>query len=215
MTQKWRTSSYTVPVTSTLVGDHLVDLDDGVETALTHYYGDTDPSIGASWGADQLGVYWLDSTNVLGNGGDDLGIVVKRWEKLDTTPTYGWRTLGLRSYTPLAAITNKLDLADQGDVAFTDCDLTADTSAKAISVLLMVSVEDSAPGASVYAAFRKNGVTADAREIRVYPQVAGIHNTAMVMVDLDAGQVLEYSIEASGADTFNLRADIVGYWERG
>ncbi len=215
MTQKWDTSTYPKPGVGTVGGDHLIDLDDGVDTAVTHYYGSTDPSSGASWGAAQLGILWFDSTNSVEAGGDDLGLVVKRWEVLTDTPTYGWRTLNLRSYTPLEPNVNKLNLADQGDVAFTDCDLTTETSARAVAALLMVTVEDSAPGAAVYVAVRKNGQEADAQTRRVYPQVAGIFNSAMIVVELDAGQVYEYSIEASGADTFNLRIDVLGYWERG
>jgi hypothetical protein len=214
MTQKWRNSGYAAPDADTVATDAVLDVKDGVDSAVTHYYGTTDPSSGASWGADQMGILWYDSNNVMSAGGDDLGLVVKRWEKLTTDPTYGWRTLYVRIFVPLAANTNKLNLADQGDVGFTDCDLTLDTSTRAVAALLMVTVEDSAPGAAYYAAFRKNGVTTDAQTVRVYPQVAGIYNSAMIAVELDSGQIFEYSIEASGADTFNLRVDVIGYWER-
>lgn len=215
MVQKWNTAAYPVPTSSTLVGAHLIDCDEGIETAITHYYGTTDPSTGASWGADEIGTLWYDSTNVIDAGGDDLGLTVKRWEKLTTDPTYGWRTLYTRAYVAVEPNTNKLNLSNQTNVSATDCDLTSDTSARAVAALLQVQVADHTPASGVYAAFRKNGTTTDAQERRVYPQVADLPTCQQVMVELDSGQIFEYSIAAGAGSTFDLRVDVLGYWERG
>lgn len=215
MTQQWRTSSYPVPDAATVFSDHLVDLDQGIETAVTHYYGATDPSSGASWGAAQVGSLWFDSTNSVEAGGDDLGLVVKRWEVLTDDPTYGWRTLGVRSYVALEPNVNKLNLSNQTNVSATDCDVTSDTSARAVAVLLQVQAADHVPAATVYAAFRKNGTTTDAQERRIYPQVADLPISQQIAVELDSGQIFEYSIAAGAGSTFDLRVDVLGYWERG
>jgi hypothetical protein len=214
MVQQWKTSGNTKPIGGTGFGAAGAVWGNGIDTAVTHYYGTTDPSLGNSWGEAELGVLWFDSFNVLGNGGDDLGLVVKRWEKLDAVPTYGWRTLGIRSYTALEPNTNVLDLVGLGDVAFTGCAVQAQTSVRAVAALLLVTVEDSAPGTDVYAAFRRPG-TVEVRDRRVYPQAAGIPSAALVLVELDQAQTFEYAVEASGADTFDLRVDILGYQERG
>ena len=215
MTQKWNTAPYAYPTVSTVYGDHLIDLDDGVDTAITHYYGTADPSSGASWGADEVGALWYDSTNSVEAAGDDLGLVVKRWEVLTDGPTYGWRTLGVRSYVALEPNTNKLNLSNQTNVSATDCDVTADTSSRAVAALLQVEVADHVPASGVYAAFRKNGTTTDAQARRVYPQVADLPTCQQVVVELDSGQIFEYSIAAGAGSTFDLRVDVLGYWERG
>jgi hypothetical protein len=103
---------------------------------------------------------------------------VKRWEKLDAVPTHGWRTLNLRSYTPLEPNVNVLDLAGLGDVGFASCAVQGQTSTRAVAALLLGTVEDSAPGADVYAAFRRPG-TAEVRDRRVYPQAASVRRAIL------------------------------------
>jgi hypothetical protein len=213
MAQDWDTSGAAEPGTGTNAGAALLDLIDGVNAARTCYYGTTDPSSGASWGADQLGTIWIDSTNSIEAAGDDLYPVIKIWSVLTDTPTYGWRTLGARRYIAVEPNTNSLDLSNSTDVAFTELDVSGDSSAQAIAVLLQVTATEDAPGASYYASFRKSGTTGDAQERRVYPQVAGIPVCQQILVEVDAG-VLEYAIAASGADTFDLRIDLLGYYER-
>lgn len=213
MAQDWGTSGAPEPTTGTGAGAALLDLIDGVNAARTCYYGTTDPSSGASWGAGELGTIWIYSANAIGAGGDDLGCEIRVWSVLTATPTYGWRTLGLRKYIPVEPNVNVLDLSDQTDVAFTDLDISGDSSTRAVAAVLQVTALEDAPGASYYASFRKNGTTTDARERRVWPQVASIPVCQVIVVELDAG-VLEYAIAASGADTFDLRIDLLGYFER-
>ena len=215
MVQLHRTAADPVPVN----GDDIDDWHDyhiqGADTACSHFYGTTDPSSGASWGADQLGYIWTDSNNALG-AGDGLGVVTRRWEITAAGPTYGWREIaGARVYIPLEPNVNGLTLADQSTTAFTDLDLQAETSVKAVAALLMVEVEDSGtPASGVYASVRKNGTTTDDRTRRVHPQVADIPATGMYVVELDATQKCEYDINASGAGTFDLRITVLGYYER-
>jgi len=215
MTQKWDTTSYAIPTSATAYNESAGDLIDGVDTARTRYYGTADPSSGASWDADQLGVEWVDSTNEIGGAGDDLGAVVKVWSVLTDAPTYGWLTRNARAYIALEPNVNALDLSAQSTAAFADLDLTGDTSGRAIAVLIQVDIEDSgSPAAAVNAEFRKNGTTTDARERRIYPQAAGVPNMTQMIVELDVNQTLEYALNASGAGTMELRIDVLGYFER-
>lgn len=215
MVQKWKNTGHAEPTGSTAGADRFVDHTDGINTVATCYYGTTDPSSGMSWGVAEAGTLWLDATNEIDAAGDDTGPVLKRWSVLTSAPTYGWRTLGGRGYVALEPNVNKLALANQSTTAFTDCDVNSDVGDLAISVLLQVEVEDSGtPAAAVYAELRKNGTTTDARSRRVYPQVTDIPNMRQVMVELDDAQTFEYAINASGATTFDLRVDILGYFER-
>jgi len=215
MTQAWKNTGSEEPTSSTGGADRFADHTAGIYTAVTHYYAATDPSSGASWGADELGIIWIDSTNEIDAAGDDLGPVVKRWVMATDAPTYGWRTLGARSYVALEPNVVALDLSNQSTTGFADLDLNAETSSLAISALVQVQCEDSGTtSASVFASLRKNGTTTDANVRKVYPQVTDIPVTCMFLVELDASQVCEYAINASGASAMDLRIDVLGYYER-
>lgn len=215
MVAKWGTTGDPEAATGNTGAVALPRLINGINTAASLYYGDTDPDDG-SWGADELGRLWLDSSNEIDGSGDDLGPVLKRWSMLTAAPTYGWRTVNLRSIVEVSPNVNKLNLSGQSTTGFTDCDVTAETSALAVRVLIGVEVLDTGtPGASVNAEFRKNGVTTDAQEPVIYPQAASVPNYQTFWVELDNAQVFEYAINASGAGTFDLRVDILAYEERG
>ena len=122
--------------------------------------------------------------------------------------------MGGRGYFPATAITALLAVT-ANTATWTDLDVSgATTSARAISVRFLAEVHDNTPGAGVFAAFRKNGVTTDSLEIRVYPQVVGISVQQIVEVELDANQVLEYALFGSGATSANLALHLMGYEER-
>jgi hypothetical protein len=220
VTEKWDSPGGDKAAITNDVDDLLGRLIDGIDTAITSYYGGTDPSAGGgagAWGATQLGSEWLDDTNAIG-AGDGRGAQRKIWSKLAATPTYGLRTIDVRSINEKSPNVNKLALTSQSTTAFTDCDVSAQLGsygARALAVLVMVEVEESTtPGSGVYAEFRADGVTTDAQEIRVYPQVAGIPFAAFLRIPLGPNGVFEYAINASGAGTFDLRVDILGWEER-
>ena len=186
-----------------------------MDTARTRYYGTADPSSGASWGSYQLGGEWIDSTNNIAGAGDDIGAVVKVWSVLTAAPTYGWLTRYARAYIALEPNVNSLSLSAQSTAAFADLDLTGDTSGRAVAVLIQVEVEDSGtPASGVYAEFRNNGTSTDARERRIYPQAAGVPNMIQMIVVVDVNQTLDYALNASGSGTMDLRVDVLGYYER-
>jgi len=215
MTALWNTSGEVKPTTATVYPTFGSRIINGVDTAVTRYYGSSDPSSGASWGASEVGVEWVDSTNEINGAGDDLGAVVKVWCVLTTAPTYGWLTRNLRAYIPEEPNSNVLNLANQSTTAFTDLDLNTATDGRAIAVRLLVTIEDSGtPAAAVFADFRKNGTTTDARARRVYPQVTDIPVCQIIEVELDSTQIMEYAIDASGASAFDLRIDLLGYYTR-
>ena len=210
----WGTSGNPEAVAGDVGATGLARIVAGISIVAGHYYGTADPDDG-SWGAAELGRYWINATNEINASGDDIGPVISRWSMLTDDPTYGWRTLNAIALVDVSPNVNKVDTAGQATTGFADVDVTAETSALATAVLLAVEVaESTTPGAGVYASFRPNGVTTDAQEQRVYPQVAAIPVTAFLRVPLDAEQVFEYDINASGA-TFSVRIDVVGYEERG
>ena len=57
--QEWDTTSYPVPDGDHDIGVAQAEIQAGLEAIRTDYYGTTDPSTGASWGADQLGTTCL------------------------------------------------------------------------------------------------------------------------------------------------------------
>lgn len=104
-----------------------------------------------------------------------------------------------------------LSLASQSDVAYTDLDLTSDTSANARAVLLNLFIQDSG-GANALLYVRKNGVTPTYVPY-VRSQVASVYNNIAVAIPCDTGQVIEYSIDATGANTADVAITVLGYWE--
>lgn len=201
------------PAAGTTLKVGYVDFKSGIETGMTDHYGTSDPGFS---GAADLGKRWRDANNDPGNGGDELGSLLMMWSVLTAAPTFGLRDITPRIYIPLEPNVVVLDDPAQSTTAFGDLDLTSDTSARAIAVRLMVTAEDSGtPGDAVYAGFRKNGTTTDARERRVHPQAAAKRASVIVEVELDSAQTFEYEIAASGAGTFDLRIDVLGYYERG
>ena len=218
MTAKWKNNGYGVPTAATVGATRFTNLQDGLETALSDYAGTADPDDGAptAWGATEVGFCWWDTTNQRYGTGDDLGGVWKRWEKTGAA-SYDWRVLNGVSWIEVSPSTNALSLGAQDLIAFTDLDLTTTTSSYAVRALVQVEITDTlGVGAGVYAEFRKNGVTTDARTRRIYPQVIAIPTMAQFWVDLDSSRVMEYAV-APYSDTgagFALRIDVVAYQER-
>ncbi len=193
--------------------DYMVDNRNGVESALTHYWGPSDPSAGASpaWGAAELGTIWIDTT-------DPQNPVAKMWCRLDATPTYGWRTMRVPKIkwltaTALAsrAITFSPASPATGDVAFTAVDLTTllDTLQDStqvthlvVAVLLRIRVRTGASETvpttdDAYFGVRPTGAGASSQN-NVYAQVANRYFEAQVWVPLDANESFDFKVEVGG-----------------
>lgn len=194
---------------------------DGIESALTHYYGDADPSAAATppWDGNQYGTVWVDAN-------DPDNPITKRWEKLDGTPTpWGWRTLS-------APLVHHLDEADWFDLPSNGVEV-ADTgwhpAGESLSVLLdavqavpirrvtavlvklTVTAGGDIVGANAYIAFRKLGSAGEG--IRHFAQVKARPTTeAMFWLQLDAAE--KYDWQAFVGDTtpsFNHTGKVVAY----
>lgn len=220
MTSKWNTSGNAVPTGNTVPSDRFAGHKDGIDTAATHFAGTSDPSSGAptTWGAAEIGSLWFDRTNERYGGGDDIGSLTKIWERGGAS-SYGWRTIGATSWTAVNDPTNVLDSDNLTAVLdWRDLDLTVATSSYAIRVLLNVEVIDAdGADATTLVAFRPNGEsTATTQAMRVYPQVATIPTMAQVWMDVDAGQVLEYTVAPSSptGTGLDLKLDVAAYHER-
>lgn len=224
MTQLYNTSGGAAPASTDQASDYMGRCKNGIETALSDYSGSTDPSSGApvAWGANEVGFKWLDTTNA-------AYPVLKRWQQLTSSPTYGWRQLRMRKLIwpdtpqaitfspagPLAAdqtwttlaLTTLLDAGSLQDVG--------EVQALVDAVLLRVRVT---PGASetlgasdCYMAFRKTGTS---QEFRVYPQVAGRPFEAEIWVPLDTSEQFDWSVVVgTGTPDFAYQAEIRGLLE--
>jgi hypothetical protein len=218
MTQKWKNSGYAAPDGDTVGSTRFTNLQEGLETALSDYSGTDDPSDGAptTWGASEVGFKWYDTTNQRYGSGDDVGGILKRWEKTGAS-SYGWRTLNAVSWVAVSPNTNVLNAVATNTIAYTDLDLTATATSYTIRALLNVQVRDTlGVGTGVYASFRQNGVTADAQATRVYPAATSIPQATQMWVGVDTGQILEYQVAPYSAtgNGFDLRIDLVAYQER-
>lgn len=194
----------------------------GIETALTHYSGSSDPSSGASpaWGATEVGRLWLDTTVAASPS-------MKMWQQLTAAgPTYGWRLLrGTRTKW----LEEPVDILASGDVtsdvADTAIDLTTilngagvqdDASEECLVTAVYVRVRCKETGTipstdDVWIEVKKKGATAGRR---VYPQVAGRLKEDSFWVALDSGEELEYAIDVAGASpTFTRHLQILGFQE--
>ena len=104
------------------------------------------------------------------------------------------------------------------DIAYTDVDLTADTSANAAIAMLQLHVHiDSIASGSVYLRVRKNGTTP------TYPPYIFwgdyyltegdyIENiVGSVLCGLDTGQIFEYNLDVAGTIKVDAYINLLGY----
>lgn len=211
MTQKWNSGSEPVPAIDDFMDDVVDDLQEGVETAITHDSGSADPSSGApaAWGANDVGRIWHDRT-------DPANPKLKIWQQLSATPTYGWRTLRLLKTRYLGApqaVTFTTASPAASDVVWEDVNLTTlldgagvqDTSQTAPTVRAVLLKIQVAAGASetlgatgsdsCYLAVREKGSTQD---IRIQPQIADRYFYAYVWVGLDSSEVFQFMVDVGG-----------------
>jgi hypothetical protein len=114
-----------------------------------------------------------------------------------------------------ATNTASLSLDNQGDVAFTDLDLTSVTSADAVGVILSISMRNNTANEYAQVEVRKNGDTPD------YPvKIAtddsfgnNVNHFTDCVVGCDSGQIIEYKIDTESSSTVSLLIAVLGYWE--
>lgn len=68
---------------------------EGIDTAITRYFGTADPSSGASWGANQRGAQWYDAS--VSGVYDEYNPRLKEWVRHNTGASdYAWRPVRTR-----------------------------------------------------------------------------------------------------------------------
>lgn len=222
MVQKWRTTTYAVPTSGDFFGDIADKNIDGIETAITHYAGDVDPSTGASWGVNQVGAYWLD----LDVDGTDTDPVLKRWEDLTGGGSYGWRWMRHWRWHYLSApqsVSFSPGSPYTSDQVATDVDLTTlldsvqtNTAKTVVAVLMRVKVVDTGTlgtgsANEVYAEFKKKGDTV-VQQVRCL--VSNVENEQTIIVGLDASEIFQFAVVvANTSPSFTLEAEVIGYME--
>lgn len=209
MTQTYQVSGFPAPATTDFMDVYATRLFNGVETVRTLYAGSSDPSVGApvTWGAADVGVLWLDTT-------DPANPKLKLWQQLSATPTYGWRTLRILKTKYLStpqAITFSPASPAGADVAFTDVSLAtllngagAQDAGQTVPVVRAVqlrirvrtgALETIPAGDNCYFAVREKGST---NEQRVYPQVANRYVESQVWIGLDSSEVFQFAVDVGG-----------------
>lgn len=227
LTQKYNSPGYDAISLNTNGDVILGAAKNGLDTALTHDAGSSDPSSGATvaWGAADVGRLWLDTTTA-------ALPVLKMWCQLTAGPTYGWRTLRLLKTKHLSApqaVTFSPASPAAADVAWADVDLTTlldtagvqdtgDTARTVAAVLLRVRVaagaSETLPGTGsdgCYFAVKAKGSTQDKR---VYPQVADRYVEAEFWTALDSDEIFEFMVDVGGGTpNFRYAAWVVAFAE--
>ena len=150
-----------------------------------------------------------------------LGVATKAWKGINAYNAVSEdQNIGL-SFHMLDEPLNTLFLDDINATsgAWTDEDVTADTSANAKFVKILVSLIPSVIGAATTfcdIGFRKNGITpATVQKLRVPMESVGVANGlfAEFTVPLDSGQVMEYFFTCGVGWTSDVNVYVVGWWE--
>ena len=124
-------------------------------------------------------------------------------------------TAGTSKIVWKATTTATLALDNQGDVGFTDVDLTSVTSSDAAGVILSASMRNNTANEYAQLEFRKNGDTPD------YPAKmttddsfgANVNHFGTILVGCDTGQIIEYKIDTESSSSVSVTMSVLGYWE--
>lgn len=142
-------------------------------------------------------------------------------DRLFTLESFHWR--GRHRFVALDNKPAVLTLTSQSTLGFTNLDLSTLTpsgggttlSNDTIAALLLVAFKDSGSAASVAnAQFRINGGAGLANMIVPASHINNQFNYAQGIVAVDSAYILEYAINASGANTAALTVYLVGYIEQ-
>lgn len=220
MVQSWDTVAKPKPVLNVDDPDVWMQRQsEGIDTAVTRYWGTTDPSAGAGWGSAQRGALWEDE------GADEYNPTLKEWLRFDTGGTdYAWRPVRSRRVfnpEPRVAVTMPFASPAGADQPWTTLSLATllltlqdPTFQKVKPAEVVLEVEVTADAAETlgaadgYLAFRKKGGT---DEVKVLAQVpARPIRDNHVVVPLDANGDLETRvIVGGGAPAFVFAVKVV------
>ncbi len=193
----------------------VTSLKNGIEAALSCFYGPDDPQQGG-WGAPQVGYRWIRTSSPF----SELNPGVFRWEKLSASPSYGWRFIGgaiwIRHDTPAGrdvafspaspATANvawtDLAFASQIDDERTAQGLSVDKVAFAVVLEVKAKEAGTIPSGAgeedkSYIGFRRKGDTGVGS--RLLAQVSGRTTGAQILVLLDAAEKAQFEVKV--ADT--------------
>lgn len=173
---------------------------------------------GASW-------EWLEVENKTLNGADtsiEIRLIVDTATAYFTMPmlvvngtTQPWKPRGT-GFVAISRVT-ALDLANIGDIAWTDLDLTAHTHnlCTAVQVQLMAYEDDGINVSSFKVGHSDDIVGADFDIVFLPVYVKGFRWNSLTvdMISLDDGQNLRYSVAEADADSdMDVRVNVCGYW---
>lgn len=208
----------------------ITSLKNGVEAALSGFFGSTDPQQ-VGWGSAQQGYRWIRTSSPHSESNPG----VYRWEKLAAAPTYGWRFIGgtawIRhdtpanrgvTFSPASPATANVAWGDLAFAAQIDTERTAQglsTDKVAFAVLLEVQVQEDGTiptGAGnrdkSYLGLRRKGDTGEGS--RVHAQVSGREVAQQVIVFLDSAEKAEFEVKvATTGPDFDYAAKLSAWLE--
>lgn len=205
MAQEWNAGAYPLGAVSHDADDLFSYLIGGIKSALTIYSGSTDPSSGAptTWGVDQVGTRWLDTTDV-------DNVVLKIWQRLTSAPSYGWRTVrSAKMLWPTALVAVVASGSTAADVAYTDqsmatiADASLQDSGQLLPLLKSVTLvircrftSSTHPGGDkLYVKVRGKGGT---NERKVYcASAVNVWTEAEVECPLDSSEIFQYGVDTN------------------
>ena len=177
---------------------------DGIDTALTHYAGSSDPS--NSWGANHVGILWLDTT-------DAANPKLKMWCQLTASPSYGWRTLRIgktKTFQPVEltltpspkAAANiawtTLDISTQLDAQQDTGQVAADVAAVDLLLRIQPGASETVGADNAYLKVRTSS-SWSTFEHRLYAAAQGRWNqTVISRLPLDAAEAFQWGLEVGG-----------------
>lgn len=111
-----------------------------------------------------------------------------------------------------------LALTNTSDVAWTDVDVTslmpATISADTVALIILAEIRDTGSAATdCSVSFRKNGTTSTALVVHG-SHINDVYGGGQGIVGIDSNDILEYTVDATGANTADVNAYIVGYIEQ-
>ena len=111
-----------------------------------------------------------------------------------------------------------LALTNTSDTGWTDIDVSSlmpvTISADTVALIILAEIRDTGSGATdCSVSFRKNGTTSTVL-VANGSHINDVYGRAQGIVAIDSNDILEYIVDATGANTADVNAYIVGYIEQ-
>lgn len=122
---------------------------------------------------------------------------------------------GRHVFIPFTNWVSILTLNGVSDTGWTDKNVSANVSADAFAVVLLVFFQDTASATvNTFAKFRENGSSSDGTGWVHGGHLNSQWRSQQLVIPIDDNKIFEYNIEASGANTATLHVYLIGYYSK-